>query len=183
MRSLGYYFGRAPHGCVPQRRASHECVAHKRASRKRAPHNLIGVHLTGVHFMGVYLAGVHLMGVHLMGVYLTSVHLMGVPHGRVSHGRAPHLQVFLARRTWVARILVSTSRMVQKLLIAGATRPSGCWSPLERAPRGGKLPKRLLNGQGAAEIKAAALRYQTGRNKADERWYPSRPCSVLNSGL
>ena len=24
---------------------------------------------------------------------------------------------------------------------------------------------------------------QTGRNKADERWYPSRPCGVLNSGL
>jgi hypothetical protein len=24
---------------------------------------------------------------------------------------------------------------------------------------------------------------QTGRNKADERWYLSRPCSVLNSGL
>jgi hypothetical protein len=24
---------------------------------------------------------------------------------------------------------------------------------------------------------------QTGRNKADERWHPSRPCSVLNSGL
>ena len=24
---------------------------------------------------------------------------------------------------------------------------------------------------------------QTGRNKADERWYPSRPCSVLNGGL
>jgi hypothetical protein len=24
---------------------------------------------------------------------------------------------------------------------------------------------------------------QTDRNKADERWYPSRPCSVLNSGL
>jgi hypothetical protein len=24
---------------------------------------------------------------------------------------------------------------------------------------------------------------QTGRNKADERWYPSRPCSVLSSGL
>jgi hypothetical protein len=24
---------------------------------------------------------------------------------------------------------------------------------------------------------------QTGQNKADERWYPSRPCSVLNSGL
>jgi hypothetical protein len=24
---------------------------------------------------------------------------------------------------------------------------------------------------------------QTGRNKADERWYLSRPCSALNSGL
>jgi hypothetical protein len=24
---------------------------------------------------------------------------------------------------------------------------------------------------------------QTGRNKTDERWYPSRPCAVLNSGL
>jgi hypothetical protein len=24
---------------------------------------------------------------------------------------------------------------------------------------------------------------QTGRNKTDERWYPSRPCGVLNSGL
>ena len=24
---------------------------------------------------------------------------------------------------------------------------------------------------------------QTGRDKADERWYLSRPCGVLNSGL
>ena len=24
---------------------------------------------------------------------------------------------------------------------------------------------------------------QTGRNKADERWYPSRPCGVLNRPL
>jgi hypothetical protein len=24
---------------------------------------------------------------------------------------------------------------------------------------------------------------QTGRNKADERWYPSRLCGVLNGGL
>jgi hypothetical protein len=92
---------------------------------------------------------------------------------------------------------------------------------LERAPRGEKLPKRLPNGLGAAEAKAAALHpsgtrahylnylqevgeagkrsagnrigyqvidrqvedRQTGRSKADERWYPSRPCSVLNSGL
>ena len=93
---------------------------------------------------------------------------------------------------------------------------------MERAPRDEKLPKRLPNGLGATEAKAAAMhpkRYQnslsklstqevgkagkrsagnrigyqvidrevvdrqTGRNKADERWYPSRPCSDLNSGL
>jgi hypothetical protein len=24
---------------------------------------------------------------------------------------------------------------------------------------------------------------QTGRNKADKRWYPSRPCGIPNSGL
>jgi hypothetical protein len=40
-----------------------------------------------------------------------------------------------------------------RLLIVG----SGCWSPLERAPRGEKLPKRLPNGRGTAEAKAAAL--------------------------
>ena len=93
---------------------------------------------------------------------------------------------------------------------------------MERAPRGEKLPKRLPNGLGAAEAKAAALHpkwyqsslsklstqevgeagkrsagnrigyqvidrqvedRQTGRNKADERWYPSRPCSDLNTDL
>src|SRR2546423_10838483 len=102
-----------------------------------------------------------------------------------------------------------------------ATRPSGCWSPLERAPRGEKLPKRLPNGLGAAEAKAAALHpkwyqsllsklstrevgeagekragnricyqgvdrqvenRQTGGNKADEGWDPSRPFSGPNNG-
>jgi hypothetical protein len=40
--------------------------------------------------------------------------------------------------------------------------------PLERAPRGEKLPKRLPNGRGAAEAKAAALhpeRYQSSLSK------------------
>src|SRR3954451_1234694 len=53
-----------------------------------------------------------------------------------------------------------------------ATRPSGCWSPLERAPRGEKLPKRLPNSQGAAEAKAAALhpeRYQSLLSKLSTR--------------
>jgi hypothetical protein len=39
---------------------------------------------------------------------------------------------------------------------------------LERAPRGEKLPKRLPDGQGAAEAKAAALypkRYQSSLSK------------------
>jgi hypothetical protein len=34
-------------------------------------------------------------------------------------GRASHLRVFLAHRTRVARVLVSTPRMVEKLLIVG----------------------------------------------------------------
>jgi hypothetical protein len=111
-----------------------------------------------------------------------------------------------------------------------ATRPLGCWSPLERAPRDKKLPKDCPTAEVLLEAKAAALypeRYQsslsklsteregeagketqaiglasqsdgqksdgqtddrqtdrqTGRNKANEHWYPSRPYSVLNSGL
>jgi hypothetical protein len=85
-------------------------------------------------------------------------------------------------------------------------------SPLERAPHGEKLPKpkqqlciqngtrahylnHLQRGEGEAgkEAREIGLGYQvidrqaedrqTGRNKVDERWYPSRPCSVLNSGL
>jgi hypothetical protein len=34
-----------------------------------------------------------------------------VSHGRASHGRVSHLRVFPARRTRVARILISTPRM------------------------------------------------------------------------
>jgi hypothetical protein len=37
-----------------------------------------------------------------------------MPHRRVSHGRVLHLRVFLARRTQVANILMSTPRMVEK---------------------------------------------------------------------
>jgi hypothetical protein len=56
---------------------------------------------------------------------------------------------------------------------------------LERTPRGEKLPKDCPMAKVLLEAKAAALHpdRQTGRNKADERWYLSRPCSVLNSGL
>jgi hypothetical protein len=46
------------------------------------------------------------------------------------------------------------------------------WSPLERAPRGEKLPKRLPNGLGAAEGKTAALhpeRYQSSLSKLSTR--------------
>jgi hypothetical protein len=51
---------------------------------------------------------------YLTGVHPTSVHLMGGYLRRVSH-----LRVFLARRARVARILISTPRMVEKLLIVG----------------------------------------------------------------
>jgi hypothetical protein len=48
------------------------------------------------------------------------------------------------------------------------TRPSGCWSPLERAPRGEKLPKDCPTAEVLLEAKAAALhpeRYQSSLSK------------------
>ena len=93
--------------------------------------------------------GVRLIGVHFIGVYLTGVHPICEPSSRAPHGgEDPCIDtedVFKASELW-------------------ATRPSGCWSPLERAPRGEKLPQRLPNGLGAAEAKTAALhpeRYQS----------------------
>src|SRR5271155_4705907 len=76
--------------------------------------------------------GVRLIGVHFIGVYLTGVHPICEPSSRAPHGgEDPCIDtedVFKASELW-------------------ATRPSGCWSPLERAPRGEKLPKRLPNGR------------------------------------
>ena len=132
-----------------------------------------------------------------------------------------HLRVFFARRAWVRESLYRHQGCFEASEL-WAIRPSGCWSPLERAPRGEKLPKDCPTAEVLLEAKAVALhpkRYQsllsklstrevdeagkrsagnrigyqvidrqaedrqTGRNKADERWYPSRPCSVLSSGL
>ena len=97
--------------------------------------------------------GVRLIGVHFIGVYLTGVHPICEPSSRAPHGgEDPCIDtedVFKASELW-------------------ATRPLGCWSPLERAPRGEKLPKRLPDGLGAAEAKAAALhpeRYQSSLSK------------------
>src|SRR5277367_4608000 len=48
-----------------------------------------------------------------------------VSYGPIPYGRVSHLRIFLARRTRVARILISTPRMVEQLLIVGdsAVRP------------------------------------------------------------
>jgi hypothetical protein len=49
-----------------------------------------------------------------------------------------------------------------------ATKPSGYWSPLERAPRGEKLPKDCPTAEVLLEAKAAALhpeRYQSSLSK------------------
>jgi hypothetical protein len=139
----------------------------------------------GVHLVGVHLTGVHLMYVHLMGVHLTGVHLAGVSHGRASHGtciswaciswgvylirrasdecvphsRAPHLRIFLARRTRVARIPVSTP-IVLRLLIVGDSAVRLLVTLGERSPRGEKLPKRLLNGRGAARGQSSSSAFQ-----------------------
>jgi hypothetical protein len=113
---------------------------------------LINVHLTGVHLMGVYPMGVYFIGVNLMDVHLIYESSLRAGHGwRESLYRHPGW--FKSFWLW-------------------ATRPSGCWSPLERTPRGEKLPKRLPNGFGAAEAKAAALHpkwYQSSLSKLSTR--------------
>ena len=87
--------------------------------------HLVGVYLTGLRLTGMHLMSVHLMGMHLIGVHLKGVHVIGVHFicvhltGCVPHEHTYHLRVFLARRTRVARILISTPRMVEKLLIVG----------------------------------------------------------------
>src|SRR5271155_5132765 len=97
--------------------------------------------------------GVRLIGVHFIGVYLTGVHPICEPSSRASHGgEDPCIDtedVFKASELW-------------------ATRPLGCWSPLERAPRGEKLPKDCPTAEVLLEAKAAALhpeRYQSSLSK------------------
>jgi hypothetical protein len=97
--------------------------------------------------MGVYLTDVYLMDVHLIRVHL---------YGRVSHGRAPHLRAFLARRTRVARIPVSTP-IVLRLLIVGdsAVKAAGHpWSALRVLK---SCRKDCPTAEVLLEAKAAAL--------------------------
>jgi hypothetical protein len=179
-------------------------------------------------------------GYTTVGVYLTGVHLNEcASHGRVSHRRASHgcvshrdtlhrrashLGVFLARRTRVARVSVSTPKMFEasdceRLGRQAADHPWSALRVVKRCRKDCPTTKVLL------EAKATALhpkRYQSSRPKlskgegwggekkrrqsdwlanqidrqvidrqverqrskqADEHWYPSRPCGVLNSGF
>jgi hypothetical protein len=178
-----------------------------------------------------------------MGPYLMSVYLIGVyPHERASHVRVPHghlsygrvlrLRVFLARRTRVARVPISTLRMFLRLLIVGdsaarllvtpwsalrvvKSRRKDCPTAevlprpkqqlciqngtrahylnyLQKRGRGGEKKRRqsnwLANQMDRNVMDRQVIDRQvedrrTGRNKTDKRWYPSRLCSVLNSGL
>jgi hypothetical protein len=91
---------------------------------------------------------------------LTGVHLIYESSLRAGHGRRGSLY---------------RHQGCLKLLDCGRLgRKAAGQSPLERAPRGEKLPKRLPNGLSAAEAKAAALhpqRYQSFYlNYLQRRW-------------
>ena len=137
-----------------------------------------------------------------------------------------HLRAFLARRTRVARIPISTPRMFLGASDCGRLGRQAAghpWSALrvvkncrKDCPTAEVLPRpkqqlciqngtrayylnylqrrRVRRGKEAQAIGLASQSdrqkrdgqtgdRQTGRNKADELWYPSRPCSVLNSSL
>ena len=110
--------------------------------------HLIGMHLIGMYFMGVYLTGVYLIGVYLMSVYLTSVYLMGVYLISVHLIYESSLR---AEPGW--RESLYRHQGCLEASDCGRLGRQAAWSPLERAPRGEKLPKRLPNGLGAAEAK------------------------------
>jgi hypothetical protein len=63
----------------------------------------------------------------------------------------------------------------QQLCIQSGTRADY----LNYLPEVGEAGKRSAGNRIGYQV----IDRQPGRNKADERWYPSRPCSVLNSGL
>jgi hypothetical protein len=177
--------------------------------------------------LGMYLTGVYLINIYLIVVYQRVSHRR-VPHRRVPHGRlphrrvphrrVPHLRAFLAHRTRVTRISISTPRMFLRLLNCGRLGRQAAGHPWSALRVVKSYRKDCPTAEVLLEAKAAALHpkwyqsflsklstremgeagkrsagnqvidrqvegRQTGRNKADERWYPSRPCSVLSSGL
>jgi hypothetical protein len=73
------------------------------------------------------------------------------------------------------------SKPKQQLCIQNGTR-AHYLNYLQRGRvRRGK--KRRKSDWLANQMDRKVIDRQIDRNKADERWYPSRPCSVLNSGL
>ena len=69
---------------------------------------------------------------------------------------------------------------------AAALHPERYPSSLSKlsTKEGGRGGKRSADNRiGYQAIDRQVEGRQTGRNKADERWYPSRLCSVLNIGL
>jgi hypothetical protein len=157
---------------------------------------LMSMHLTVVNLIGMYLTGVHLTGVHLIyesslragpgwreSLYRHQGCLEAFDCGRLGRQAAGHpwsaLRVVKSCRKTAQRPR-SCSKPKQQLCIQNSTRAYY----LNYLQRG-----RVRRGKEAQAIGLASQSdgqksdEQTGRNKADERWYPSRPCSVLNSGL
>jgi hypothetical protein len=183
-------------------------ASHRRASHGRASHRLylIGLHLINLHLIGVHLMGVHLLCMHLVGMHLMGVHLIYESSLRAGPGWRESLYRHqgcleasdcgrlgrqAAGHPWSALRVVKSYRKT-------AQRPRYCSKPKQqlyirngtRAHYLNYLPRgRVRGGKEAQAIGLASQSDgqksdgQTGRNKADERWYPSRPCSVLNSGL
>jgi hypothetical protein len=146
------------------------------------------------------------MGVHLVGMCLIDVYLIYESSLRVGHGwrgslyrhqgcfeasDCGRLSRQAAGHPWSALRVVKSCRKT-------AQRPRCCSKPKQQLciQNGtGAYYLSYLQEVGEAGKRSAGNRIgyqvtdrqvedrQTGRNKADERWYLSRPCSVLGSGL
>ena len=113
----------------------------------------MGMHLIGVYLIGMCLTGVHLTGLHFMGVYLIyESSLRAGPGWRESLYR---------------------HQGCLKASDCGRLGRQAAWSPLERAPRGEKLPKDYPTASVLLEAKAAALHPE---------WYQSLLSNYLQRG-
>jgi hypothetical protein len=189
---------------ISNRHPKDSSCAHKGLVTNWLHHNI-----TSVQLMGVYLTAVHLIGVplnmHLTGMYLIYESGGENPYIDTQDGLKASDCGLLGRQAadhpWSAlRVVKSCRKTAQRPRCCSKLKQQLCIQNGARACYLNYLQcGRVRRGQEAQAIGLASQsdgqksdgqtgdrqieERQTGQNKAGERWYPSRPCSVLSSSL
>ena len=162
---------RACHGRVSDRRVSHGHVCHRDKLHRHEPHGRAS-HAC-VSFTSLPCAqdtgGENLCIGTEDGLKASDCGRLG----RQAAGPCSALRVVKSCRKDCPTVSV-LPKPKQQLCIQKGTRPHYLTIYTEGG-RGGEKKRRQSDWLSGDR--------QTGQNKTDERWYPSRPCTVLNSGL